>query len=65
VSGYYGYSNGPTDTEELWAQIRTLRSKVQDLERELATHRHGYRWEPVGNDGVPYRGGDQPIDGEK
>lgn len=54
MGGYYGYSGGPTDTEELWTEIRKLRTKISDLEKELHTHRHGYRWQPSSHNGTPY-----------
>lgn len=39
MSGYYGYSNGPTDIEELWTEIRKLRTRISDLEKGLHPHR--------------------------
>jgi hypothetical protein len=33
MSGYYGYTNGPTDIEELWDEVRKLRTRVKDLEQ--------------------------------
>jgi putative hemolysin len=35
------------------ADIHRLERRIEELENLLRTHRHGYRWEPVGNDGMP------------
>lgn len=37
-----------------WAEVVVgLTKRIEELEKLLRTHRHGYRWEPVGNDGMP------------
>jgi hypothetical protein len=37
--------------EAVMMAIRDLLERVDNLEKVMATHRHGYRWEQVGADG--------------
>lgn len=44
--------------ERLEKQVEAQQKQIDTLLSLFSTHRHGYRWEPTGKDGVPLGGTD-------